>query len=54
MHAIAPVVLITGASSGIGTETAQLFADDGFRVFGTSRHPSANVEGIEPALSPNS
>jgi NAD(P)-dependent dehydrogenase (short-subunit alcohol dehydrogenase family) len=30
-------VLITGASSGIGAAAAQLFAKQGFRVFGTSR-----------------
>lgn len=34
-----PVVLITGASLGIGRETAALLARSGFRVFGTSRHP---------------
>jgi len=32
-----PVALITGASSGIGQATAELFAANGFRVFGTSR-----------------
>lgn len=32
-----PVVLITGASSGIGLETALLFARSGYRVFGTVR-----------------
>ena len=41
------VALVTGASSGVGRATAQLFAASGFRVFGTSRtqHPDAdNVE----------
>ncbi len=27
-----PVILVTGASSGIGEETARLFARQGFRV----------------------
>jgi NAD(P)-dependent dehydrogenase (short-subunit alcohol dehydrogenase family) len=33
------VVLITGASSGIGRATAALLAERGFNVFGTSRKP---------------
>lgn len=35
------VVLITGASAGIGQATAHLLADKGFTVFGTSRKPDA-------------
>jgi short-subunit dehydrogenase len=35
------IILITGASSGIGLETATLLAERGHRVFGTSRNPSA-------------
>jgi len=34
------VVLVTGASCGIGKATATLLAEKGFRVFGTSRRPS--------------
>ena len=30
-------VLVTGASSGIGKETARLFAKNGYSVFGVSR-----------------
>ena len=37
------VVLITGASSGIGQATAHLLAAKGFTVFGTSRKPDTNV-----------
>jgi len=35
-----PVVLITGASSGVGQATAGLLSHKGFRVFGTSRNPA--------------
>jgi NAD(P)-dependent dehydrogenase (short-subunit alcohol dehydrogenase family) len=34
------VVLVTGASSGIGRATAALLAEKGHRVFGTSRNPA--------------
>jgi short-subunit dehydrogenase len=36
----ARVVLVTGASFGIGKATATLLSEEGFRVFGTSRRPS--------------
>jgi NADP-dependent 3-hydroxy acid dehydrogenase YdfG len=43
------VVLITGASSGIGQATARLLAQQGFTIFGTSRNPSSmeRIPGIE-------
>ena len=34
------VVLITGASSGLGLATALYLNEQGFHVFGTSRNPS--------------
>jgi NAD(P)-dependent dehydrogenase (short-subunit alcohol dehydrogenase family) len=37
-----PVVLITGASSGLGRATAELLAANGYRVFGTSRTSQAD------------
>ena len=42
------VVLVTGASSGLGRATAALLAGQGHRVFGTSRRPSAaDLPGVE-------
>ena len=43
------VVLITGVSSGIGQETAQLVAKRGARVFGTvrDRRPAEAIAGVE-------
>ncbi len=40
-------VLITGVSSGIGRETALYLAKKGFRVFGTVRKDTANLDGVE-------
>src|SRR5262249_59907410 len=34
------VVLITGASSGVGQSTARLLRQNGYRVCGTSRNPA--------------
>jgi NAD(P)-dependent dehydrogenase (short-subunit alcohol dehydrogenase family) len=34
------VVLVTGASSGVGQSTARLLAQRGYRVFGTTRKPA--------------
>ena len=42
-----PSVLITGASSGLGAEMATRMAAKGWRVFGTSRKPRADADGIE-------
>ena len=39
------VVLITGASSGVGQSTARLLSQRGYKVFGTSRNP-VNAEVI--------
>jgi short-subunit dehydrogenase len=44
-----PVVLVTGASSGIGRAVASVFAANGFEVFGTSRNPHRTepIAGVE-------
>lgn len=40
-------MLITGTSSGLGLVTAQHLAQQGYRVFGTSRHPAqAQADGF--------
>jgi NAD(P)-dependent dehydrogenase (short-subunit alcohol dehydrogenase family) len=43
------VVLITGASSGVGQSTARLLSRRGYKVFGTSRNPAIadTIPGVE-------
>lgn len=41
------VVLLTGASRGIGRATGELLAQNGYRVFGTSRNPSGDIGGMK-------
>jgi len=41
------VVLVTGASSGIGQAIARRLAARGWRVFGTSRHQAADFDGVK-------
>jgi len=41
------VVLITGASSGIGAVTAKFLSGKGYRIYGTSRNPKNNPEDFE-------
>jgi len=41
------VALVTGASSGIGRETANLLATQGLRVFGTARKPAELDERLD-------
>jgi NAD(P)-dependent dehydrogenase (short-subunit alcohol dehydrogenase family) len=43
------VVVITGASSGVGQSTARLLSQRGYTVFGTSRNPASadSIPGVE-------
>jgi NAD(P)-dependent dehydrogenase (short-subunit alcohol dehydrogenase family) len=41
------VVLVTGASSGIGQAIARHLAGRGWRVFGTSRHEATGCDGVD-------
>jgi NAD(P)-dependent dehydrogenase (short-subunit alcohol dehydrogenase family) len=45
-----PVALVTGASSGIGAAVAAELVRRSYRVFGTSRKPTALGAGIEPLV----
>jgi len=42
------VVLVTGASSGIGQSCAALFAQRGYRVYGASRSAVSTSDGVAP------
>jgi short-subunit dehydrogenase len=45
------IMLITGASSGIGRTTSELFISKGYTVFGTSRSDSAKFSsGVRPLV----
>lgn len=46
------VVLVTGASSGIGRAAAEMLAERGFRVFGTSRRPAARETSSRVQMLP--
>ena len=44
------VILITGASTGLGAATAGRLVEQGYTVFGTSRRPDPNWDGPYPLL----
>jgi NAD(P)-dependent dehydrogenase (short-subunit alcohol dehydrogenase family) len=46
------VVLVTGASSGVGQSTARLLSQRGYRVFGTSRNPGGAGDTPELTMVP--
>jgi len=45
------IVLVTGASSGIGMAIAKEFINKGFKVYGTSRSPEKNQSGLGGEIS---
>ena len=47
-EARAPVVLVTGASSGIGQACASLLARNGYHVYGASRSAGSASDGVVP------
>lgn len=45
-HRSSRTAFVTGASSGIGRATARIFAERGWRVFGTSRRERPTEQGV--------
>jgi len=43
----AKVILVTGSSSGIGLSTVRLLAQQGYKVFGTSRKTGVEIPGVQ-------
>ena len=47
-----PTILITGANRGIGLEFARQYAQEGWDVIATARHPSAELDALGVTVEP--